>query len=219
MPATNAAYTTVVSSDPLTQETVAQTSPRRVGDGPGWLAALAEGDVMTYSVQTQDRDLVTVDLTVARLVRRGTGVAVLLSPTAAPGEVEVESHWLAGDDHGLYRLPRHEDLEDPGFVPLDAQGRVQADSRRGAKWRVPTSWPQEGSLEGEGWELEELELTLDGPVRGQRCARIRRQRGERVTRLTICADLGMVELSRGTEAHPSERWHLLRILRPETTAI
>ena len=214
-PANKPGYETVARVDPVTRELTSPDPTASAGEGPNWLRRLAEHDILTYVVQRgQEGDGATVELLVQRLVRRGSGVAALLVPHDDVGEVQCQPHWLVGDEGGLYRLEGLVDLKEPGFVPLDQAGQLLGPSRGGVRWQLPAGWPkQPPAPDRQGWQIEELELVLEGPISGQRCARIRRDDEGASTRITVCADLGMVETVRGDLERPEERWSLSRIRR------
>lgn len=213
-------YETVAHIDPVTEELTSPGATASMGEGPNWLRRLAEQDILTYVVQRGDeRDGVTVQLVVQKLIRRGAGVAALLLPREPSADVASQPHWLVGDAGGLYRLEGHVDLAEPGIVPLDAEGHILGQSLSGVRWQFPSGWPaRESAPDREGWQVEELELVLEGPVQGQRCARIRREDQGQATRITVCADLGMVETIRGDVESPVESWSLARIQRAPGSA-
>lgn len=220
-PAANApaASTTVLSRDQFGQVET-QQAPAVDTESPAWLAGLEQGDVLSYRVQTPDSHTHTVQIRVDRLQREGKSAAALLVPitdASASDDTNMKAHWLAGDADGLYELESHESLLDPGFTPLDANGRVIDSGRSGALWRVPQSWDEvvhheETAVVG-GWSVEELDLTLDGPVRGDRCARIGKLVNGKRIRMTVCANLGMVDLQRGDDQEIGESWELIEIAR------
>lgn len=174
--------------------------------------------MLAYDVESADGGHRTVRLRVEQLVRRGHGVAARLVPlerTPDEGERSLIARWLAGDETGLYQISDTRDLADPGFVPLDSSGRVVTTSER-VVWRIPREWQASlstpGSALDQGWAVDELDLVLDGPVRGDRCARIVRQQSERTTRLLVCANLGIVEALDGDDQDlRSERWRLVEV--------
>jgi hypothetical protein len=186
--------------------------------GPRWLESLKQGDVLVYRVRTADGREQDARFRVQKLVRRGHGVAARMEPVA-PGidSPAAAGYWIAGDETALYRLEAHAALADPGFVPLDDSGRVVPEGRADARWRIPAEWKNE--MEGDssqresveqGWEVDELEMTLDGPVRGDSCARISRTGPDGFVRLVVCANIGMVELESGSsEEIPEESWKLV----------
>lgn len=212
--------TTVLSRDQFGQ--VQADSPGVDTQSPAWLASIEQGDVMSYRVQTPDSHPQTIQLRVERMQRLGNSAAALLVPIGTTTNESIKPHWIAGDADGLYELQTHESLLDPGFTPLDAQGRVIDSGRNSALFRVPRSWDEvvhheTGPTSG-GWSVEELDLTLDGPVRGDRCARISKQlEGTRI-RMTVCANVGMVDLQRGDEQEIGESWELIEIARLATPA-
>lgn len=187
----------------------------RVGDGPSWLGAIAEGDILRYRVVTPEGEDHHVELRVQRLVRRGAGVAAMLIPWQAPEGLRVHPHWVAGDDRSLCRLSTHPDLSDPGFVPLDPRGHVVRNSAEEAQWLLPAAWRSaEPQTDSSTWTVRELDLVLEGPVDMPRCTHTQERHGDERTRLTVCADLGVVEMTRGDDGAPQERWRLVRVERP-----
>lgn len=211
--------TTVLNRDQFGQVQT-QEAPTVDTESPGWLAGIEEGDVLSYRVEVPDAPVRTVQVRVARMVRRGKSAAALLVPIVDSSETNdstLTPHWLAGDAEGLYELQAHEALLEPGFTPLDEAGRVIDSGRDAALWRVPQSWDEvvhhEQTNDIGGWSVEELDLTLDGPVRGDRCARISKQTDGRRVRMTVCANVGMVDLQRGGETEIGEAWELTEIVR------
>lgn len=124
-------------------------------------------------------------------------------------------------------------------VPLDDSGRVvpegRVDTRRripvewtvvpegrvDMRWRIPAEWKtgiddesrQQQAID-KGWEVNELDMTLNDPVRGDSCARITRNDPEGFVRLLVCANIGMVELeSSPSEEIRRESWKLVEIER------
>jgi len=189
-----------------------------------WLESLSEGLVLTYAIRLEDEGSASVRMRVARVVRRGDGVAVQFLPMgAAPDGVAAEGHWLAADGRSLQQIALRGAVLDPLFVPLDTAGRVvrpDVPAAGGSSWSLPATWTggEEGgereSLSG-GWWIDEFDLRLEGPVRGDRCARIARQDGDEVTRLLVCANLGVVEIERGeSEERIREHWRLVEVARP-----
>lgn len=211
-----ASSTTVLSRDQFGQVET-QTAPAVDTESPAWLAGIEQGDVLSYRVDTPDSHPHTVQLRVERLHRQGKSTAALLIPIGDSDSNSVRAHWIAGDAEGLYELQAHEALLEPGFTPLDSNGRVIDSGRSGALWRVPQSWDEVVQHEQTpalgGWAVEELDLTLDGPVRGDRCARISKQEAATRVRMTVCANLGMVDLQRGDDHAIGETWELIEIAR------
>ena len=115
-------------------------------------------------------------------------------------------------------------LTQPGFEPIDAAGAIVTEARDAIAWRVELGWAEgsaasmlgAGAGEG-GWRVEGHQQTVEGPVRGARCVRMRRQEGEASTRMLVCANLGLVELSRtGGDESDTQSWRLVDVGdRPE----
>lgn len=214
--ASTAPSTTVLSRDEFGQVVQGQNTPAVNTESPAWLAGLEEGDILSYRVETPDSHPVTVQVRVERMRRVDKSAAALLVPNGNDVEGRVKPHWIAGDSEGLYELQAHESLLDPGFTPLDPNGRVIDSGRNGALWRVPQSWDEivnhDQAAELGGWAVEELDLTLDGPVRGDRCTRISKVSESVPVRMTVCANLGMVDLQRGND-QIAETWELVEIVR------
>lgn len=208
--------TTVLSRDSFGQVHT-QDTPAVDTESPAWLAGLQQGDVLSYRIETPNSHTHMVQLRVARMIRQGQSAAALLVPVGEEVHAEVKAHWLAGDAEGLYELAAHESLLDPGFTPIAADGRVVDSGRSQALWRVPQSWDEvvqhEQQTSLSGWSVEELDLTLEGPVRGDRCARIKKEVDGSRVRMTVCANLGMVDLTRGDEQELGETWELVEIAR------
>jgi hypothetical protein len=121
------------SGDLIVQRTADSAPP-----STAWLTSLSEGDVLTYAVEGDTISPSPVRFRVERLVRRRNAVAALLTPQQPPALDPVPaSHWLAGDDEGLYRLANDQPLLDPGLTPIDTDGRVIREARSMAVWRVP----------------------------------------------------------------------------------
>lgn len=208
--------TTVAARDTSGDLILARGARPTERTGAGWLDALLEGDVLSYRVRVGDGEEVVARQRIARLVRRGESVAALLwpDPSSSAFGVDLAPHWLAGDGEALYRLPSDPELADPGIVPLDASGRVIADARGAALWRVPHGWRDAAKRDpAESWTAEELSLLVEGPVRGDHCLGISHA-GPEPTRIVVCASVGLVELRRGPEEAPTEVRELVQITRP-----
>ena len=186
-----------------------------------WLEGIRQGDILTYRVTRPEQADASVRLRVQRMVRRGErGVAAHLVPDGAPPlDVSVTARWLAGDDSGLFQMNEDGQLADPGFVPLDDTGRVMAEARAARIWRIPPEWRtamqrSSGALD-DGWSVDELEMTIDGPVRGDRCATIQHHEDDgTITRVLICANLGAVQVMRmRRDDIEEERWTLVEVGR------
>lgn len=215
------ADTTNGSTAVLTRDSFGQVqthgTPAVDTESPAWLAGIQQGDVLSYRIETPNSHTHTVRIRVERMIRQGQSAAALLVPIGAEVHAEVKAHWLAGDAEGLYELQAHESLLEPGFTPIAADGRVIDSGRSQALWRVPQSWDEVVQHEQQatlsGWSVEELDLTLEGPVRGDRCARISKEVDGKRVRMTICANLGMVDLTRGDDQELGETWELIEIAR------
>lgn len=193
--------------------------PVRAAPATPWLTGLQPDNVLTYQVRTNDGQVLTARYRVGRLVRRGAGVAALMLPLPdSDYGLPLAAYWLAGDDRALYRLDRPPELADPDFVPLDGQGTVLSDAATVTRWRVPREWEQMANASsGDGWEVEELDMVVDGPVRGDRCAQIRQHAADVPSRLTICGNVGLVAMVRGPEGSMGERWELMGVAEPAST--
>jgi hypothetical protein len=190
------------------------TSDSRVDDAR-WLAGLRRDDLLRFSVVIGEAQPVSVGYRLSRLERRGHSVAALFEPEPAPDYPGVLTpYWLAGNDEALWRLDHHPQLIEPGFVPLAADGRVLLDPRQGAALWLSTRWQDQSAEErgpDQGWVIEELSMTLEGPVRGDRCARLSRVEGGQV--VVVCGDVGVVQLERGGLGPAAEHWQLVEIRR------
>ena len=192
--------------------------------GPSWLTDLSVGDRLIYHVERLDEAGVVAEVEVARLVRRGVGVAALLWPSPETArDLGFRSRWLAADDHAIYQLVSSRETLDPQFLPLNSDGRVvvpnaseeEPSSEASPAWSLPHALRPDQSSLGGGWELDELDFQLEGPVRGDRCARLRRP-GERdqATSVVVCANVGIVQvLVAESEMTVRERWQLVEIRR------
>ena len=190
--------------------------------GPQWLSSLQVGDTLVYHVSALDGADTVAHVHVARLVRQGVGVAALLWPDPQTArELGFHTRWLAADDHGIHQLFYSDEMRDPQFMPLDAQGRVRALSTTVSAsgpaahvWSLPHALQEERATLGGGWEVDELDFQLEGPVRGDRCARIVHNVGARTTRVVVCANVGIVEVVVDEDQMTvHERWRLMAIER------
>jgi len=211
--------TTVLNRDQFGQVQT-QNAPGVDTESPGWLAGIEQGDLLSYRVAVPDAPVRTVRVRVDRMLRQGKSAAALLVPVTDANETvdtTLTTHWLAGDAEGLYEIQAHEALLEPGFTPLDETGRVIDSGRTGALWSVPQSWDEvvhhEQTNSVGGWSVDELDLALDGPVRGDRCTRISKQADGTRIRMTVCANVGMVDLQRGADTEIGESWELTEIVR------
>jgi len=184
-------------------------------DDPRWLAGLARDDLLIFRVVSGEAQAIDVSFRLSRLERRGSSVAALFEPEPAldyPGKLE--PYWLAGNSEALWRLDHHPQLIEPGFVPLAADGRVLLDPNQGAALWLSNRWEQPNAEQREpdqGWVVEELSMTLEGPVRGDRCARLSRAEGNQA--VVVCGDVGVVQVDRGAQGPAAEHWQLVEIRR------
>lgn len=190
--------------------------------GPQWLEGLKKDDILVYVIRVLDGPEQTVRLRVEHLSRIGDGVAARFEPIGDwPDEIETEGFWLAGDSNGLYRFEPHQSLQDPGFCPLDSNGNVIPEGRTDTRWRIPLEWQnvlesdlQSGSVLGHGWIVDELDLMLDGPVQGDPCARVSQVNKETHLHLTVCANLGIVEIEyRESDPLETQHWKMIGLQR------
>ena len=174
---------------------------------PEWLEGLEPGRVLRYEVRRGEEPPVEVALRVERRLERGPSVAVYLVPEPPiPPDVDVNPRWLVGDDVGLAQVA---DLQG-GLPPLDDEGSLAPGARSETTLRLPGAWGLD-SAQGaaRGWAIDELELRIEGEVRGDRCARFtqRSEDGERV--VIVCARVGIVEeVVAGPDGRPLVSWHL-----------
>jgi hypothetical protein len=190
-----------------------------------WLRDLGEGETLTYHVTVDDGREVDLRFTISEVVRRGDGVAVRLSPIGTPLlDSPVFARWMVADADTLYGLEETASLTQPGFEPIDARGGIVTEARDAIAWRVELGWAEgtaasalgSGATDG-GWRVEGHQQSVEGAVRGARCVRMRRQEGELTTRMLVCANLGLVELSRtGGDESDAQSWRLVDVGdRPE----
>ncbi len=181
-------------------------SPATAPAAPAWLAGLEPGRVLRYEVRRGEEAPVAVALRVEQKLERGPAVAVYLVPEGpVPTNIEVTPRWLVGDDVGLSQI-----TGDAGLPPLDARGNLSPGARSGTTLRLPGTWRGRSTqVEDRGWAIDELELRLEGEVRGDRCARFTQvtEEGERV--VVVCARVGIVEeVLTGPDGRPLVRWRL-----------
>jgi hypothetical protein len=76
---------------------------------------------------------------------------------------------------------------------------------------VPSSWGMPRRDEAhDDWAIDELELMIEGELRGDRCARYTREHEEGSRMVIICASVGIVEDVRSSlDGRPLESWKLL----------
>lgn len=190
--------------------------------GLSWLTDVPPGGTLAYDVALGESTTRRVQMRVQELVRRGSGVALLLAPVGTPLDEEpVFARWLVAEEGVLVGLDEHASLTtEAGYAPLDESGRMATEASESVAWRLPRDWLTPGrGIAGEevsaGWRLAERLGDLEQPIAGRSCARLEREEaGERET-LTVCANLGLVEstttLASG-EAGP--HWTLVAIEGP-----
>lgn len=201
----------------------ASQGPRVEAAPPEWLRALHVGDTLVYHVSRRDQPDLVARVQIARVLRRGVGVAVLLWPDPhARRQLNVRPRWLAADDRGIHQVVGQDEVLDPQFVPLDLEGRFIGTSRvvedprmAGPVWTLPHDLRADQTALGGGWEVDELDFQVEGPIRGDRCARILRRDNEETRGIVVCANVGVVEVvvEQG-EMNVTERWRLVEIARP-----
>ncbi len=186
-------------------------------EGPIWLAAMAADTMLSYRVEMRGEAAEDVHMLVQQRVERGGSVAVRLAPIGTPLEgTPVYPQWLVGAVDGLRGLEEYAAFTTPGFVPIDAEGRLLTEAASAEAWRVEPSWLRPGVLSsgGEaavGWTLLERVATIDEPLHAERCVRLERAEGEVRTRQLVCSDVGVVELSRTQDDTVVEEWRLVSV--------
>jgi hypothetical protein len=174
-----------------------------------WLENIRQGDRLEYEVTTRDQGTFTVEVVVERLERGPDRTAACLVP-ARPIETNTGMdgpHWLVGDANGLSRVEGSA-AGCATDLPTIEESQV---------WRLPSDW---SDLEAHrsrigSWAIDELDLRVEGPIRGDRCARFVTETDGVKTYLVVCANVGMAELERLAEGDfPTERWRLLSIRSP-----
>jgi hypothetical protein len=180
-----------------------------------WLAAISSNAVLTYEVRAAGAsEPGIVRMLVQQRIERGGSIAVHLAPIGTPlGETPVYPQWLIGTADGLSSLEEHAAFTEPGFVPIDAEGRLVTEAANSEAWRVDPDWLRADRLaSGEaavGWTLVERVPTIEQPIHASRCVRLERSEGSARSLLLVCADVGIVE--RGRSGDASETWRLIEI--------
>ena len=187
---------------------------------PEWLTSIAVGDTLVYHVNRRDRPDIVARIQVARLIRRGVGVAALLWPDPDTArDLSFQPRWIAADDRGIHQVVQQDEIRDPQFIPLTAEGRFAAVHRDSSDprplWSLPHELRADQTALGGGWEVDELDFQLEGPIRGDRCARILRRDGDETRHVAVCANVGVVEvIVEQGEMNVTEHWRLVEIARP-----
>ncbi len=182
-----------------------------------WLAAVPADGMLTYRVVGADGQEHSVRMLVQQRVERGPSVAVRLAPIGTPLEdTPVYPQWLVGSSDGLRALEEHAAFTTPGFVPIDAEGRLRTEAASAEAWRVDTAWLRadrlaSGQEAAVGWTLLERVGVIDDPVHAERCVRLEREEGSLSTTMLVCADVGLVELRRSEEGRDRENWRLIAV--------
>lgn len=185
-----------------------------------WLTGLREGEMLTYTVTLHDETETRVAFRIGQVLRRGDGLAVRLLPVGTPLlDSPVFARWMVADDHALYGLEETASLTQPGFEPLDAGGAIVTEARDAIAWQVERTWAEGSAASRLGapssagsWSIEGHEQTVEGAVRGEQCVRLRQQDGVLVTRMLVCANLGVMELTRtGGDESDEQHWRLVEV--------
>ncbi|HJK89107.1 MAG TPA: hypothetical protein RMH85_22010 [Polyangiaceae bacterium LLY-WYZ-15_(1-7)] len=178
------------------------------------LDGLHEGDTLTYLVHLTQEER-QVRMVIDQIHRQGTATAVKLRPVGTPlGEDPVYVGWLVATESEFVGLEPHVSLSQPGFVPVDAGGTLVTEAEGNVAWRVPSRWYDlsERAFERDpvaGWRFHDLQPSIEGPVRGERCVRLDRRDGDIETEMRICRNVGIFEIVR-RGAEPSEQsWRLV----------
>ena len=186
-----------------------------------WLAGLHRGDTLTFTVREADGEDQRVRMRVDRLHSREESVAVLLSPVGLPlgGGTPIFVGWVVATAEGVFGLESTAVLSEPGYVPLDAAGRLVTEALAAISWHVPPGWFRASAAafdrgeSVEGWTLTGVEDRIAGPVIGERCVRMERTDGDLEATMTVCANLGMTELVRRGHDAGEQSWRLVDLGR------
>lgn len=213
---------------PSTTSTASTSGDERVDEAPtvaatseapsaSWLAALSADGMLTYRVRVNGGEERNVRMLVQQRVERGTSIAVRLAPIGTPLEdTPVYPQWLVGSSDGLRGLEEHAAFTAPGFVPIDGEGRLLTEAASSEDWRVEPAWLRSGMLASgaeaaAGWSFVERLDAVDDPLHAERCVRLEREEGSLRTRQIVCADHGMIELSRSEGEREIEHWRLVAV--------
>lgn len=174
-----------------------------------WLDNIRQGDQLTYEVTTRDQASSTVVVTVERLERSADRTAACMVPSRSVASTTGMDtpHWLVGDINGLSRI----EVSATGCTA--SLGETSSDQ----VWRLPSDWSDLEAHQSHigSWSIDELDLRVEGPIRGDRCARFVTEEPAGKTYLVVCANVGMAELERVEPGDfTTERWRLISITSP-----
>lgn len=201
-------------AEPPPEESSGAEEPPRAA---AWLAELPQDHVLSYDVVLGAAEPRPVHMLVQQRIERGESVAVQLAPIGTPlGETPVYLQWWIGTPDGLLSLEEHAAFTEPGFVPIDAEGRLVTEAASSEAWHVDPDWLRadrlaSGSEAAVGWTLLERVPSIDAPIHASRCVRLERTEGSARTVLLVCADTGVVELTRSEGERTLEAWRLTSI--------
>lgn len=195
----------------------------------GWLGDVPRGGTLTYDVAlcgaggcgsgagaaTPRR----VQMQVQEVVRRGSGIAVMLAPIGTPLDEEpVYPRWIVGEEGVLVGLDETASLTAaPGYAPIDESGRMVTEATENVAWRVPRDWLTPGRvIAGEevsaGWRLAERIGDVEAPVAGRGCVRLEREEVGVRAAMLVCSNLGVIETTRtGGGGELIARWSLVAV--------
>jgi hypothetical protein len=203
-------------SEPTSAESAPPGSSDAGRESSAPLAALHAGDTLTYLVQGADGDH-RAFYYVHEVVSRGESVAVRLRPVGAPvgDSLVIFGGWLVAGREGILALEPHVTLGQPGFVPIDAEGRLVTEARGMVAWRVPPRWQDADARAFEtdpvdGWRLAGSVPSVPGPVAGESCVRLERREGESTLTFVVCRNVGIFAMERRGEGDASDgSWRLV----------
>lgn len=182
------------------------------------LASLSQGETLTFLVHSADIEDSHVRLDVTEVVRKGAGVAVKLTPVGIPLDGSpIYVGWVIANEVGLFALEPHVSLTEPGFVPIDEAGQLVTEATASIAWHVPTAWLAEaaGAFETStqaGWSRGGYQASVEGAIHGEGCAELRRSDSDLSMRMTVCRNLGMIELVHSGGADDTEQfWRLVDV--------